>query len=281
MDFNYIDLKQIDAVADILRSKGIVDPEVGLILGSGLNGYVENLKSSTEIIRVKYSELPGFVMPTTSGHKGELVFATVNGKRLLIMAGRFHYYEGHPIQRVVFPIRIMIRLGIKRLIITNAAGAINQFFEVGNLMVFTDHINLLGVNPLIGHNMPEFGPRFPDMTEVYDDELREKIINQAANEGIRLEQGVYVATTGPSFETPAEIKYHRAIGGDAVGMSSVPEAIVANHAGLEVVGISCLSNMAAGVLNKPLSAEEVDEVGKSIAGVFGRVIEIAIGVEKE
>ncbi len=272
-------LENIDAAADYLRSEGIVKPEVGLILGSGLGGYVDTLKEKKDTIVVEYSKIPGFMETTVAGHEGEMVYSKVEGKQILVMAGRFHLYEGYSIEQIVFPLRVMIRLGIKRLIITNAAGAINESFKVGSLMLIKDHINQLGSNPLVGPNIPEFGPRFPDMTNVYSKELREKLTAMAAAEGIKLEQGVYVSTKGPSFETPAEIKFFRVIGADAVGMSSVPEAIVAAHAGLEIIGISCLSNMAAGILDQPLSGAEVDEVGKRIAQTFGKVVDMAIKVE--
>lgn len=276
----HADLGNIDAAASYLRWKGIAEPEVGLILGSGLGGYVDMLKRKKDTIVMQYSKIPGFVNSTVAGHEGELVYSEVEGKKILVMAGRLHKYEGYTIDQIVFPVRVMIRLGIKRLVITNAAGAINESFDVGSLMLFTDHINQLGDNPLAGPNIAEFGPRFPDMTNVYSKELRENLIAMAGAEGIKLEQGVNISTMGPSFETPAEIKFFRVIGADAVGMSSVPEAIVAAHAGLEIIGISCLSNMAAGVLDQPLSSEEVDEVGQRIAQTFSKVVDMAIRVEK-
>ena len=195
---------------------------------------------------------------------------------MIIMAGRFHYYENRDMDKTAFPARVMVSLGVKRFIITNAAGCVNTEWNAGELMLISDHINLSGNNPLIGRNLDEFGPRFPDMTYTYNRELREKLKAAASEKGIELHEGVYAMFTGPSFETPAEIRFARAIGADAVGMSTVPEAIIASHAGREVIGISFLSNMAAGVLDKPLSGAEVNEAALHIKDTFAEVVDLAI-----
>jgi purine-nucleoside phosphorylase len=192
------------------------------------------------------------------------------------MAGRFHYYESRNMDKAAYPTRVMAALGIKRLILTNAAGCVNTDFSMGHLMLLSDHINLSGDNPLIGRNIDELGPRFPDMTYTYSKELREKLKKQAADEGIELYEGVYAMFSGPSFETPAEIRFARTIGADAVGMSTVPEAIVASHAGVEIIGISFLSNMAAGVLDQPISGDEVAEASLAIKDDFTKVVDLAI-----
>lgn len=272
----YTSIETIDAAADFLRSKGIEAPEVGIVLGSGLNSYADRIEDA---IRIPYSEIIGFAVTKVSGHYGELIFGTHEGKKIAILAGRFHYYEGHPIERVVFPYRVLIRLGIKRLIITNASGCINRNYNAGDLMLISDHINLSGTNPLIGENLSELGPRFPDMSDVYDKNLRIALKAEAEKKGIDLREGVYAGLSGPSFETPAEIRFLEKIGADAVGMSTVPEAIVAKHAGLEIVGISCLSNMAAGIIpDSSISSAEVDETGKDVADVFAQLVDMSIAL---
>jgi purine-nucleoside phosphorylase len=194
------------------------------------------------------------------------------------MAGRYHYYESMDIREAVFPTRVLVELGIKRFIVTNAAGCVNENWHPGQLMIIRDHINLSGTNPLMGPNLDEYGPRFPDMTYTYNADLREKLKTRAAEEGIGLREGVYMMFTGPSFETPAEIRFARVAGADAAGMSTVPEAIIANHAGLEIIGISLMTNMAAGVLDRPLSGAEVNEAAAKARERFGRVLDMAIGI---
>ena len=213
-----------------------------------------------------------------SDHRGQIVYGEYKGKKIIIFAGRFHYYESGDMQKASYPARVMVALGIKRFIITNAAGCVNTAWNAGDLMLIRDHINLSGSNPLIGPNLDEYGPRFPDMTYTYDRDLREKLKAAAANEGIMLREGVYAMFSGPSFETPVEIIFARTIGADAAGMSTVPEAIVANHAGREIIGISLLSNMAAGVLDQPLTAEEVNEAGRQAKETFARVVDLAIEI---
>jgi purine-nucleoside phosphorylase len=265
----------IHEAADYLRGRGVTEPDTGVILGTGLNNYVDVIEDP---IIIPYGDIPYMNPGRVDGHRGQLIYGRRRGKTVVIMAGRYHYYESGDIHSTAFPARVLIELGISRLIITNAAGCVNKNWKAGQLMLISDHINLSGQNPLIGVNLNEYGPRFPDMTYTYDKELRAGIMKRAREEGIELTEGVYTMMTGPSFETPAEINMIRVIGGDAVGMSSVPEAIIAGHAGIEVVGISLLSNMAAGVLNQPLTADEVTEAGKMIEKDFSKVLDIALEV---
>ncbi len=258
-----------------LRSRGVTDPEVGMVLGTGLNDYAEKIENP---IIIPYSEIPHFHSGKVDSHRGQLIYGKRCGKTVVIMAGRYHYYESGDIQVTAYPARVMVALGIRRMIITNAAGCVNKAWKPGQLMLIRDHINMSGANPLIGENLDEFGPRFPDMTYTYNKELRDQIRAKAAEQGLDLVEGVYVMMSGPTFETPAEINMARVIGGDAVGMSSVPEAIIANHAGLEIVGVSFLSNMAAGVLDQPLSNEEVTEAAKYIGEKFAKVVDIAASI---
>lgn len=239
---------------DYIKNKiGDFEPEIGIVLGSGLGELADENCS----IAIPYTELPGFEASTVSGHKSRLVFAEINGKKVVMMQGRFHYYEGHPIQKVVFPIKVMRKLGVKTVILTNAAGGVNPSFNPSDLMIITDHINHMNVNPLIGPNDDSMGERFPDMSEVYTPELIEHTKKIAAKLGIDVQEGVYMALTGPSYETPAEVRMARAVGADAVGMSTVPEAIIAKWAGMNVIGISCICNSAAGVSTVALSHSDV------------------------
>ena len=239
---------------DFIREKiGHFNPEIGIVLGSGLGELADEYSS----IAIPYSEIPGFEASTVSGHKSRLVFAEINGKNVVMMQGRFHFYEGHPIQKVVFPIKVMKKLGVKTVILTNAAGGVNPAFNPSDLMVITDHINHMNVNPLIGPNDNEMGERFPDMSEVYSPQLIDLTKRTASKLGIDLQEGVYMAFTGPSYETPAEVKMARILGADAVGMSTVPEAITARWAGMKVIGLSCICNSAAGVSTVALSHADV------------------------
>lgn len=239
-------------------------PEIGIILGSGLGDFVNNFES----ISIPYSEIPGFESSSIQGHAGQLVFAEVQGKKTVIMQGRYHFYEGYSMQSVVYPVKIMKKLGIKTLIITNAAGAINKEFKPADLMLITDHINFMGTNPLIGKNDDSFGTRFPDMSEIYKKELIKTAKNCASELGIEVQEGVYSAFSGPSYETPAEIKMLGQLGADAAGMSTIPEAIVANYCGINVLGISCLTNYASGVQKTPLSHKEVIETANIAKNKF-------------
>jgi len=244
-------------------------PEVGLILGSGLGVLGDEIENPTLI---PYNEIPHFPESTVAGHKGQLVIGTLEGKQVIAMQGRFHYYEGYSMQQVTFPVRVMKQLGIESIIVTNAAGGINKNFEPGDLMVINDHINNMGDNPLIGPNDEALGVRFPDMSQVYDQTYSRHAEKCAKDLGIGIQQGVYVGNTGPTYETPAEVKMLRTLGGDAVGMSTVPEVTVAAHTGIRVLGISCISNMAAGILDQPLTHEEVIETTEKVKEDFLRFI---------
>ena len=240
-------------------------PEIAIILGSGLGQLGDKLEQADVI---PYERLPHWKSSTAPGHNGCLIFGMLGGKQVVCMQGRLHYYEGYTMEEITYPIRVMAKLGIKNILLSNAAGGINTEFTPGTLMLITDHINFLGRNPLMGPNEADFGVRFCDMSYAYAPRLR-KVAEEAAEElGQRLEQGVYVATTGPSYETPAEIRMFRLWGASAVGMSTVPEVIVANHCGIDIMGISCITNMAAGVLDQKLTEEEVLETGARVGAEF-------------
>lgn len=230
-------------------------PEIGIILGSGLGDFAQDFNAIT----IPYSVIPGFETSMVKGHKGQLAFVEINGKKVVIMQGRYHFYEGHSMEKVVYPVKVMKKLGVKTIIITNAAGAINKDFKPTDLMLITDHINLMGTNPLIGQNDERLGTRFPDMSEIYKKDLIKTAHSCASKLGFKLQNGVYAAFTGPSYETPAEIKALKVLGADVVGMSTIPEAIVANYCSMNVLGISCISNYAAGISDEKLSHEEVIE----------------------
>ncbi|MDR7314059.1 purine-nucleoside phosphorylase [Brevibacillus nitrificans] len=240
-------------------------PTIGLVLGSGLGVLADEIENP---VIIPYNEIPGFTVSTVVGHKGQLVIGKLQGKQVVAMQGRFHFYEGHGLDAVVFPIRVMKLLGVETIIVTNAAGGINENYDPGNLMLISDHINMTFRNPLIGPNDDEMGARFPDMSEAYSKELRQIAKKVASEQGIELQEGVYVGLLGPSYETPAEIRMLRILGGDAVGMSTVPEVIVARHMGVKVLGISCISNMAAGILEQPLSHDEVMETTEKVKTQF-------------
>ncbi|MXQ52178.1 purine-nucleoside phosphorylase [Shimazuella alba] len=240
-------------------------PKIGLILGSGLGMLADEINNP---VVISYDQIPHFPTSTVEGHAGQLVIGKLEEKIVIAMQGRFHLYEGHPLDAVTFPIRVMKALGVESLLVTNAAGGVNTSFEPGNLMLMQDHINMMYRNPLIGPNDAELGERFPDMSTAYDAELRQLAEKVAEQQGITLQKGVYAGVLGPSYETPAEIRMIRAVGGDAVGMSTVPEVIVARHAGIRVLGISCITNMAAGILPQPLSHAEVMETAERVKGDF-------------
>ena len=272
-DTNSTLTERLKETVSFLNGKGVKDPEIGIILGSGLNDFADNI---ADPVVLSYDDIPNMQSGKVSDHRGQLVFGIYKGKRVVMLAGRFHYYESGDMQKAAYPARVLVALGVKRFIITNAAGCINKTWKVGSLMLIKDHINLSGNNPLIGDNIQEFGPRFPDMTYTYNRELRSRLKEAAAEEGIDLCEGVYAMFSGPSFETPAEIIFARTIGADAAGMSTVPEAIIANHAGCEIIGISLMTNMAAGILDQPLSGAEVTEAGIKARKIFGRVVDLAI-----
>ncbi len=265
---------EINAAAEVIRSRTHHRPTIGLVLGSGLNSLADNVEEADII---PYAEIPGFPVSTVEGHIGRLVIGRLAGLAVMIMQGRAHYYEGYSLQQVTFPIRVMQALGIKLLIVTNAAGGINPTFRAGDLMLICDHLNLIGMaglNPLRGPNDPALGPRFPSMSQAYDRELR-LLAQQVARElGIELRQGVYAGLAGPTFETPAEVRFLRIAGADAVGMSTVPEVIVARHGGMRVLGISGICNVAIAEpdANAEVSHEEVLEAGRLIAPRLTRLI---------
>lgn len=241
------------------------DPQMGLILGSGLGELADDIEDARTF---PYGDIPGFKESTVEGHAGRLVFGELEGANVCIMQGRYHYYEGHDMDDLIFPVQVMAELDMNPLLVTNASGAINRDFQVGDLVRLEDHINFMGTNPLMGPNDDDLGPRFVDMTYAYDPELGELAHDQADQLGLGLKDGVYLATTGPSYETPAEIEMFDTVGADLVGMSTVPEVIAANHCGMDVLGISCVTNMAAGVLDEPLDHEEVIETTERVKSDF-------------
>jgi purine-nucleoside phosphorylase len=261
---------QVSEAAGLLRRKTAAVPDVAIVLGSGLGDFAEGL---ADPVTLPYGDIQNWPASAVIGHVGKLVVGTLAGKTVAALSGRAHFYEGHDLRTVTFATRVMGLLGVKQLILTNAAGGINVAFKPGTLMVIDDHINLLGSNPLIGPNEDRFGFRFPDMTEVYSKRLRGLADAAAEGTGVRVAHGVYVAVHGPSYETPAEIRFLRTIGADAVGMSTVPEAVVARQMGIEVLGISCITNPAAGVLPRPLHHDEVMEVARRVRGEFSSLLE--------
>jgi len=260
--------------AEWLRAHGGDGADVAIVLGSGLGDFADQLQDASTI---PYTDIPHWPLSGVMGHAGKLVAGTIAGHRVLALAGRVHKYEGHDLEMVTFPMRVLGRLGIPRVILTNAAGGIAPRCSRGALMVIDDHINFMGDNPLVGSNDDRFGLRFPDMTNVYSPRLRAVADAAAAAQGIDLQHGVYVAVLGPSYETPAEIRAFRTLGADAVGMSTVPEAIVARHMGIEVLGISCITNAAAGVFPEPLHHEEVMETTRQVKGQFIGLLEAIVG----
>lgn len=263
------EMKRIDeAAAKVLAVCGKAD--IGVILGSGLGDYAEALEDA---VKLPYSEIPGFPRSTVAGHAGMWCCGTLYGKRVVMMQGRFHYYEGYGMKDVTLPVRVMQKIGVKTLIVTNAAGGVNLGYHPGELMVIGDIFSMTAQNPLIGPNLDAFGPRFPDMNCAFDKELR-ALAHECANEqGFALREGVYAQMTGPTYETPAEIRMLRTLGADAVGMSTVPEVIVARHGGMRVLGISCITNMAAGILDQPLNHAEVTETANRVKGQFRNLLD--------
>ena len=263
------EMKRIDeAAAKVLAVCGKAD--IGVILGSGLGDYAEALEDA---VKLPYSEIPGYPRSTVAGHAGMWCCGTLYGKRVVMMQGRFHYYEGYGMKDVTLPVRVMQKIGVKTLIVTNAAGGVNLGYHPGELMVIGDIFSMTAQNPLIGPNLDAFGPRFPDMSCAFDKELR-ALAHECANEqGFVLREGVYAQMTGPTYETPAEIRMLRTLGADAVGMSTVPEVIVARHGGMRVLGISCITNMAAGILDQPLNHAEVTETANRVKGQFRNLLD--------
>lgn len=263
--------EQVQETARRIRDRaGSLSPKVGIILGSGLGDFADGLENK---VVLPFADLPHFPHSSVPGHAGRLVLGRVRGEPVVAMQGRVHVYEGHSPAQVAFPARVLCALGIHTLVVTNAAGGVNLGFQVGDLMVITDHLNLSGSNPLNGPNDERLGPRFPDMTTAYPEALRAQLLDAGARVGVALKQGVYAILAGPSYETPAEIRMLRVLGADAVGMSTVPEVIAANHMGVRVAGVSCITNLAAGIGGKPLSHEEVAETAQQVKGRFTRLLE--------
>lgn len=258
---------------ECVRKKTDFEPRVAIVLGSGLGDYAEQIKVVSEL---PYSEIEGFPVSTVPGHAGKFIFGYIDQVPVVCMKGRVHYYEGYPISDVVLPVRLMKLMGAKILFLTNAAGGVNTSFHAGDLMMIKDHVSVFAPNPLIGANIDELGVRFPDMSTVYDRELQELILRAAKENGIFLQEGVYAQLTGPSFESPAEIRMLRGFGVDAVGMSTVVEAIAANHMGMKICGISCISNLAAGMTANPLTHEEVQEAADTAAPNFKKLVTEAV-----
>ncbi len=261
--------ERAEHAARVIRARFSEDLRVALVLGSGLGAFADDLEDS---VAVPYDEIPGFARSTVEGHAGRMVLGHIGGVALAAMQGRFHYYEGYALEEVVFPIRVLGQLGIKTLVLTNAAGGVNVAFEQGSLMIISDHLNLMGVNPLRGTNDERFGTRFPDMSEVYSRAFQEIAAEEGRALNIELRRGIYAALSGPSYETPAEIRMMRTLGADAVGMSTVPEAIVARQMGINVLGLSCITNMAAGVFDQPINHEEVIETGVRVHETFKELL---------
>ena len=248
-----------------VRSRSALKPRVGIILGSGLGAFVDNVKIEHELL---YDEIPSFIAPTVDGHKGRLILGNVGDVPVAILQGRIHYYEGHSMEQVVYPTRTLAMLGIEVLILTNSAGGLDPAMQPGDFMIIEDHINLMGANPLMGPNLKQLGPRFPDMTEAYDRRLNEKLSDIMEKKKVKPWRGIYCGVSGPTYETPAEVRYLQMIGGKAVGMSTVPESIAANHLGLRVCAISCISNLASGLAQQRLSHDDVTRTARAVESRF-------------
>ncbi|HMS40900.1 MAG TPA: purine-nucleoside phosphorylase [Pyrinomonadaceae bacterium] len=261
--------------AEFIRSKYGKEIKIALVLGSGLGAFADEIENA---VKIPYEEIPHFARSTVEGHAGQLVLGEIGGVSVAVQQGRFHFYEGYEMAQVIFPMRVFGVLGVKNVILTNAAGSVNTDFKQGSLMLIRDHLNMMGVNPLRGANDERFGARFPDMTEVYSHELQEIVNSEAEKMGGEdfLNRGVYCALSGPTYETPAEIHLYRILGADAVGMSTVPEAIAARQQGMGVIGISCITNMAAGITDEPINHAEVMETGAKVAEIFKELLKRVI-----
>lgn len=261
--------ERAEQAARFIRSRSNTDVSVAIVLGSGLGGFADELANA---VAIPYIDIPGFARATVEGHAGRMVIGEAGGILVAAMQGRFHFYEGYSLEEVTFPIRVLKLLGVRTLILTNAAGTLNVEFTPGSLMVIGDHLNLLGDNPLRGQNDERFGPRFPDLTNTYERELQDIVIKEANAMGLEIRRGIYAALAGPSYETPAEIHMVRTLGADAVGMSTVPEAIVARHMNIRVVGISCITNLAAGVSDRPVDHSQVMATGERVQESFTQLL---------
>ena len=262
-------MKEVDTAVAYLRQHLPFTPDLALVLGSGLGGLADEIENA---VTIPYRDVPGFPVSTAPGHAGQFVAGQLGGKNVLCMQGRFHYYEGHEMSAIALPVRVFKALGCRALVLTNAAGGVNWDFNVGDFMLITDHINFMGANPLRGANDDSIGPRFCDMTQVYAPDLQSLALRVAKEQNLILQKGVYLGYMGPSFETPAEIRAFRTLGADAVGMSTVPEAIAASHCGLPVLGLSLITNMAAGMAGKRLSGDEVIEIANQRGVVFQKLV---------
>lgn len=258
-------LEKLRESVSYIRGKSSIKPKIGIILGSGLGAFVNEVKVEAKI---SYHEIPHFMPTTVEGHQGNLILGTINGVSIAVLQGRLHYYEGHAMETVVFPTRTLAMLGIETLLVTNSAGGFGETMQSGDFMIIEDHINLMGINPLMGPNIKELGPRFPDMTEAYDKNIIKAMEEIFNSKKTRYHKGVYCGVSGPTYETPSEVRYLKLIGGKAVGMSTVPEVIAANHLGLRVGALSCITNLAAGISAKKLSHDEVTETAKLVETRF-------------
>jgi purine-nucleoside phosphorylase len=261
--------ERAEHAARTIRARVTEEPRVALVLGSGLGAFADDIEDA---VAIPYEEIPGFARPTVEGHAGRMVLGKIEGVSVAAMQGRFHYYEGYAFEEVVFPIRTLALLGAKTLVLTNAAGGINVAFDQGALMIISDHLNLMGASPLRGAHDKRFGERFPDMTEVYSRDYQEVAVEEANAMGLELRRGIYGALSGPNYETPAEVRMLRILGADAVGMSTVPEAIAAHQMGVKILGISCITNMAAGVIGEPINHQEVIETGERVRETFKELL---------
>lgn len=258
-------LEKLTETLSYIRSQSQIKPKIGIILGSGLGAFVDQVQVANKI---SYRDIPNFIPPTVEGHQGNLILGHVGANSVAILQGRNHFYEGHSMETVVFPTRTLAMLGIEYLILTNSAGGFGDTMQAGDFMILEDHINLMGTNPLMGPNIKELGPRFPDMTEAYDKRLIQQMEQIFNKQNTRFHKGIYCAVSGPTYETPAEVRYLKMIGGKAVGMSTVPEVIAANHLGLRVAALSCITNLAAGISRQKLSHEEVTDTAKKVEMKF-------------
>lgn len=258
-------IEELQESVSFIRSRYPTKPRIGVILGSGLGAFVKDLEIEGTL---SFKDIPNFMPPTVEGHSGNLIFGRVGQHSVVVLQGRNHYYEGHSMETVVFPTRTLALLGIEILILTNSAGGFGDTMQAGDFMIIEDHINLMGMNPLMGPNIKELGPRFPDMTEAYDKHLIQQMEQVLQKQGTRYHKGIYCGVSGPTYETPAEVRYLKMIGGKAVGMSTVPESIAANHLGLRVAALSCITNLAAGISNRKLSHDEVTDTAKKVEMQF-------------
>jgi purine-nucleoside phosphorylase len=261
--------ERAEHAARTVRARFNEDVRIALVLGSGLGAFADDLE---EAVSIPYEEIPGFARSTVEGHAGRLVLGKIEGAPVAVMQGRFHFYEGYGFEEVIFPVRTLGLLGVKSLVLTNAAGGINVSFDQGALMIISDHLNLMGTSPLRGAHDARFGARFPDMSEVYSRDYQEIAVEEARAMGLELRRGIYAALSGPSYETPAEIRMLRILGADAVGMSTVPEAIAAQQMGVKILGISCITNMAAGVIGEPINHQEVIDTGERVRDTFKELL---------